>query len=173
MDLTTERKLAARVEEASIECLEPERDATLYYLLARHPGRTLVFVNAVSSTRRVAALLKLLGLPATALHAQQQQRQRLKVCVLECRRAAVRHGQCGLWAAVTALSNRNMSFHPNTLAYIYTLSLPHTATTTITCALTHPATTTTICRRWTASRSKSKACWWQLMWRPAAWTSKV
>jgi superfamily II DNA/RNA helicase len=37
-----------------------------------------VFVNAVSAVRRVAALLKLLGLPAVALHAQQQQRQRLK-----------------------------------------------------------------------------------------------
>jgi hypothetical protein len=58
---------------------EDERDAALYYLLARHPGRALVFVNAVSSVRRLAAVLKLLGLPAVALHAQQQQRQRLKV----------------------------------------------------------------------------------------------
>jgi ATP-dependent RNA helicase DDX24/MAK5 len=37
-----------------------------------------VFVNAVSAVRRLAALLQLLGLPAAALHAQQQQRQRLK-----------------------------------------------------------------------------------------------
>lgn len=59
---------------------EDEREASLYYLLARHPGRALVFVNAVSALRRVAAVLKLLGLPAQALHAQQQQRQRLKVC---------------------------------------------------------------------------------------------
>jgi superfamily II DNA/RNA helicase len=58
---------------------EDEREAALYYLLARHPGRALVFVNAVSALRRVAAVLKLLGLPAQALHAQQQQRQRLKV----------------------------------------------------------------------------------------------
>jgi hypothetical protein len=134
VDLTTERRLADRVEEAVVECLggfsaaaagreqtrwppigpgaafscrplatptcrrsaprsthltstpphparpppEDERDAALYYLLARHPGRALVFVNAVSAVRRVAAVLKLLGLPATALHAQQQQRQRLK-----------------------------------------------------------------------------------------------
>lgn len=47
----------------------------------RHPGRTLVFVNAVTALRRVAALLKLLGMPVHALHAQQQQRQRLKVSV--------------------------------------------------------------------------------------------
>jgi hypothetical protein len=33
----------------------------------------------VSAVRRLAALLKALGLPAQALHAQQQQRQRLKV----------------------------------------------------------------------------------------------
>lgn len=38
-----------------------------------------MFVNAVSALRRLAALLKLLGLPAHSLHAQQQQRQRLKV----------------------------------------------------------------------------------------------
>lgn len=50
----------------------------LYYLLSRHPGRTIVFVNAVSALRRVAALLRTLGLPAHPIHAQQQQRQRLK-----------------------------------------------------------------------------------------------
>ena len=50
----------------------------LYYLLAQHPGRTLVFVNAISSVRRLAALLRLLQVPALALHASMQQRQRLK-----------------------------------------------------------------------------------------------
>ena len=35
-------------------------------------------MNAISAVRRLAALLKLLGLPATALHASMQQRQRLK-----------------------------------------------------------------------------------------------
>lgn len=64
--------------------LDEDREALLYYLLARHPGRALVFVNAVSSVRRLGALLQLLGLPAYVLHAQQQQRQRLKVCV-DCR----------------------------------------------------------------------------------------
>ncbi|WIA42627.1 hypothetical protein OEZ86_008600 [Tetradesmus obliquus] len=78
IDLSPSSQLAARVTEGVLHTLEEERDATLYYLLARHPGRALVFVNAVSAVRRVAALLKLLGLPAVALHAQQQQRQRLK-----------------------------------------------------------------------------------------------
>ncbi|GIL54325.1 hypothetical protein Vafri_9897 [Volvox africanus] len=78
VDLTPQRRLAERVTEAAVSCLETERDEVLYYLLAVHPGRTLVFANAVSAIRRVAALLKVLGLPAIALHAQQQQRQRLK-----------------------------------------------------------------------------------------------
>jgi len=66
------------VEEACLECSDAQRDEFLYYILAQHPGRTLVFVNAISAVRRVAALLKLLGLPAVALHASMQQRQRLK-----------------------------------------------------------------------------------------------
>lgn len=49
VDLTTQRKLAAGVSEAFIHCLDTDRDEHLYYLLVRHPGRTLVFVNAVSS----------------------------------------------------------------------------------------------------------------------------
>jgi superfamily II DNA/RNA helicase len=67
-----------QVEEACLECSDAQRDEFLYYILAQHPGRTLVFVNAISAVRRVAALLKLLGLPAVALHASMQQRQRLK-----------------------------------------------------------------------------------------------
>ena len=66
------------MEEACLNCSEAQRDEYLYYILLQHPGRTLVFVNAISAVRRVAALLKLLGLPALALHASMQQRQRLK-----------------------------------------------------------------------------------------------
>ena len=61
-----------------MHCSEDGRDEALYYLLAAHPGRTLVFVNAVSAARRVAALLALLRLPAAALHASMQQRARLR-----------------------------------------------------------------------------------------------
>ena len=38
MDLTSQRKLADRVEEAYIECGESERDEALYCLLVKHPG---------------------------------------------------------------------------------------------------------------------------------------
>ncbi|CAL8469133.1 g8674 [Coccomyxa elongata] len=78
VDLTSERKLADKVVEACVHCSEEERDEVLYYLLAAHPGRTLVFVNAVSTARRVAALLRILQMPSAALHAGMQQRARLK-----------------------------------------------------------------------------------------------
>lgn len=59
----------AQVEEATLHCGDEERDELLYYILAAHPGRTLVFANAVSTARRIAALLHILKLPSAALHA--------------------------------------------------------------------------------------------------------
>ena len=79
VDLTTERKTAAGLLEAVVPCASSDLlEATLYYILASSEGRTLVFCNAISSIRRLQSLLRLLGLPVCALHAQQQQRQRLK-----------------------------------------------------------------------------------------------
>lgn len=68
----------AQVAEAYLECTEDNREERLYYLLTQHPGRILVFANAISMVRRLAAVLKLLQLPVTALHSAMQQRQRLK-----------------------------------------------------------------------------------------------
>jgi hypothetical protein len=42
IDLSPSTQLAQRVTEGVLQTLEDERDATLYYLLARHPGRALV-----------------------------------------------------------------------------------------------------------------------------------
>ena len=79
VDLTTERKTASGLLEAAVPCASTDlMEATLYYILASSEGRTLVFCNAISSIRRLQSLLRLLGLPVCALHAQQQQRQRLK-----------------------------------------------------------------------------------------------
>jgi ATP-dependent RNA helicase DDX24/MAK5 len=78
VDITTSRKLADKVSESYVSCPEKERDVYLYCILASHPGRTLVFVNAISAVRRLAAVLKVLGLPVKALHAGMQQRARLK-----------------------------------------------------------------------------------------------
>ena len=77
--------MVRRFAPAVSSALEPaasqqdERDGALYCLLAAHPGRTIVFANAVSTIRRVAAILQQLGIPAAPLHASMQQRQRLKV----------------------------------------------------------------------------------------------
>lgn len=66
-----------QVEEAQIQCTDEHRDELLYYLVARHPGRTLVFANAISTVRRLAAVMGHLKVPCGALHAGMQQRQRL------------------------------------------------------------------------------------------------
>lgn len=42
VDLSPSTRLAGRVNEGLLRCLEGERDACLYYLLARHPGKALV-----------------------------------------------------------------------------------------------------------------------------------
>ncbi|GJP84383.1 hypothetical protein CLOP_g14441 [Closterium sp. NIES-67] len=80
VDLTTADVVASGVQEAALECDDSMRDVFLLYLLRMHGtfGRTLVFCSAISSVRRLASLLALLQVPSFPLHAQQQQRQRLK-----------------------------------------------------------------------------------------------
>ena len=75
-------ELGCQVEEATLHCGDEERDELLYYILAAHPGRTLVFANAVSTARRVAALLHLLKLPSAALHAGRASCPPLQTSVL-------------------------------------------------------------------------------------------
>eukprot|EP00775_Hariotina_reticulata_P001872 gene1872-2209_t len=41
VDLAPSTRLAGRVNEGLVRCLDEERDACLYYLLARHPGKAL------------------------------------------------------------------------------------------------------------------------------------
>lgn len=48
VDLSPSSKLADRVKEGLLQTLDEERDATLYYLLARHPGRALVSARCLS-----------------------------------------------------------------------------------------------------------------------------
>lgn len=61
--------------------LKMEKDVHAYLFCASYPGRTLIFVNAISIARRLSVLLCALNVPATPLHAQMQQRQRLKSLV--------------------------------------------------------------------------------------------
>ena len=44
----------------------------------RYNLRTIVFVNSITMIKRLVPLLQLLGLKAWPLHANMQQRQRLK-----------------------------------------------------------------------------------------------
>ena len=80
VDLTPENgsALAAGLTERRIVCTTGEKDAHLFYLLKRHAGRTLVFCNSVDCVRRLLSVLTLLDCAPLGLHAQMQQRQRLR-----------------------------------------------------------------------------------------------
>ncbi|KAG7391357.1 ATP-dependent RNA helicase ddx24 [Phytophthora boehmeriae] len=70
--------LPAGLELCQHEVTESTRDSFLYYFLTQYPGRTIIFLNAIHQVRRLTGLLSLLNLPVFALHAEMQQRQRLK-----------------------------------------------------------------------------------------------
>ena len=55
-----------------------DKDMMAYYYLTKHPGRCLLFVNSIKSARRIDALLRALGVNCRTIHAQLQQRQRLR-----------------------------------------------------------------------------------------------
>uniref|UniRef100_K3WZ51 ATP-dependent RNA helicase n=1 Tax=Globisporangium ultimum (strain ATCC 200006 / CBS 805.95 / DAOM BR144) TaxID=431595 RepID=K3WZ51_GLOUD len=70
--------LPAGLELCQHEISDSNRDSFLYYFLTQYPGRTIVFLNAIHQVRKLTSLLSLLNLPVFALHAEMQQRQRLK-----------------------------------------------------------------------------------------------
>ncbi|EFA81919.1 putative RNA helicase [Heterostelium album PN500] len=78
IDCTKSKLTARNLEETKIVCSVEERDMFLYYFVDRYPGRTLVFVNSIDSARRLLPILNNLKVPIFTLHAQMQQRQRLK-----------------------------------------------------------------------------------------------
>lgn len=78
IDVTPEMGVASRVVEAKIDCLKTERDLYVYYFVTRYPGRTIIFVNAIDSIRRLIPIFKLLNIEVLGLHAHMQQKQRLK-----------------------------------------------------------------------------------------------
>nr|CCA20482.1 DEAD/DEAH box RNA helicase putative [Albugo laibachii Nc14] len=66
------------LELCEYRVLETTRDNYLYYFLEQYPGRTIVFLNSINHVRQLHSLLELLELPVFSLHAEMQQRQRLK-----------------------------------------------------------------------------------------------
>ncbi|GBG24556.1 ATP-dependent RNA helicase DDX24 [Hondaea fermentalgiana] len=72
-------QLPENLQLCSVECVPKDKDLFLYYFVMEHSGRTLVFVNTISSLRRVAGTLKLLDIDnVTTLHANMQQKLRLR-----------------------------------------------------------------------------------------------
>ncbi|RUS18719.1 P-loop containing nucleoside triphosphate hydrolase protein [Endogone sp. FLAS-F59071] len=78
VDVTTSVFVASTLVEAKLDCIRDEKDVYLYYFVTRYPGRTIVFVNSIDALRRLTPTFQLLGVEVLGLHAQMQQRQRLK-----------------------------------------------------------------------------------------------
>lgn len=79
VDITTQNLgTAETLTESRIACSLEMKDAYLYYILKRHPGRTIVFCNSIGSVRRLAQLFTILKCHPLPLHASMPQRQRLK-----------------------------------------------------------------------------------------------
>ncbi|PSK33614.1 ATP-dependent RNA helicase mak5 [Elsinoe australis] len=79
IDVDPIRQMARNLKEGIVECAGQEKDLYLYALhLLHHTSRTLVFVNSISSVRRVVPFLQNLGLPALPLHSQMVQKARLR-----------------------------------------------------------------------------------------------
>eukprot|EP01133_Synstelium_polycarpum_P013841 gene13841-16320_t len=78
VDCTHSKMTANTLHETKIVCNLEDRDVYLYYFVDRYPGRTLVFVNSIDAARRLLPILTNLKVPVYALHAQMQQKQRLK-----------------------------------------------------------------------------------------------
>ncbi|CAG5129855.1 unnamed protein product [Candidula unifasciata] len=88
IDLTPKDKVAQTLTELRVNCKADEKvtfqcdfilqSYFLCYFLCHHPGRTLVFANSKDCLRRLVALLTLLKCCPLPLHADMQQRQRLK-----------------------------------------------------------------------------------------------
>ena len=55
-----------------------DKDTIVYYHLLKNTGRTLIFVNTIKNAKRLDGLLRALGFNCRTIHAQLQQRQRLR-----------------------------------------------------------------------------------------------
>ncbi|KAJ1553719.1 hypothetical protein HK405_007111, partial [Cladochytrium tenue] len=88
-DASNTNILPETLSEVRVECLNEDKEAVLWYLLAKYGGfgaggptgeasRTIVFVNSIDSARKLASVLVCVGVPAVAIHADMQQRQRLR-----------------------------------------------------------------------------------------------
>lgn len=77
-DLGGSTDVASTILQTKFQCVDSVKDSILYYFSFFYPGKTLVFVNAINSVRKLVSFLQVLGVPAWGLQSQMQQRQRLK-----------------------------------------------------------------------------------------------
>lgn len=77
-DLTTKAVTADNLIESKIFCQLNEKDIYLYYFSCKYSGRTLVFANSIDCVRRLTNLFRLLKKNPLHLHANMDQKQRLK-----------------------------------------------------------------------------------------------
>lgn len=71
--------VASTIQETFLQMTVEEKDFYLYAFLRHYnKDRTIIFCNAITGVKRLAALLKISKMEAFALHANMQQRQRLK-----------------------------------------------------------------------------------------------
>lgn len=78
VDITNAKGTAQLLTECRITCQLDQKDLYLYYFLQRHPGRTIVFCNSIDCVKRLGQLFGLLNCQPRPLHAQMNQKQRLK-----------------------------------------------------------------------------------------------
>jgi ATP-dependent RNA helicase DDX24/MAK5 len=76
--LPSNQTLPEGLELARIECTQDDKDLYVYYFCVKHPGRTVIFANSIAVVRKLSMLLQLMQINVFPLHAQMQQRQRLK-----------------------------------------------------------------------------------------------
>lgn len=77
-DITTRQVTADKLVESKIFCQLNEKDSYLYYFACKYSGRTLVFANSIDCVRRLTNLFRLLKRTPLHLHANLNQKQRLK-----------------------------------------------------------------------------------------------
>ncbi|KAK6622073.1 hypothetical protein RUM44_001880 [Polyplax serrata] len=78
VDLTSSQVTAENLVEYKIFCKFEEKDYYLYQFLRTHKGRTIVFCNSIGCVKRLANLLTILNRKPLPLHANMEQKQRLK-----------------------------------------------------------------------------------------------
>ena len=70
--------LPEKLELRRIECVVEDKDVYLYHFCSKYKGRVLIFANTINVVRRIHEMLKLLKINVYPIHAQMQQRQRMK-----------------------------------------------------------------------------------------------